>query len=541
MHKLLVDTHRDSFVNILRARTYYIEKAMKYHKTTKRLSVLPTLVIIFSYVILFLTYVSGFFFTSDSAFLILMNQINEFATNNIEIISGVLTLLIYFVIGFLNRELYRNKEISCMLREVYDNRLFNITGNPIAYDYSNVEEHIKMYEKAPADYNKWKYEYWYDEVFCDDLESNIISMQMDNVIYTYRAFELYKKEYEKQLIKIIILTVALIAVSWYLIGFTMGLFMLFALFDIISSKYEEVKVAEDMVQRNRQLKYYVEEELVHSENRHDIILFIENTIIENRKNGLFLPKKVRRLFIDYYDELDKIKTTLLENHKIDFPESAEELEILSLDEQKTYPMTAVHAHLKRMLFDVADQMEKEKIPYSLDGGTLLGAAQREKFLFWDDNVNLMIGSESTDKLQKIIKEKLAHKYKVILPGMLPGYPMHSHMQIREQGHLSRIDEKYLEGKYEGLFINVRVSDICTSKNTTKRLIFEGRSCRVVDNYQELLRKQFGDRWTESIFHTRKELQDAYGSNWYSKTIKFHCSSYKHLRHIDLFDVENAAI
>jgi hypothetical protein len=537
MHKILLDTHRDSYINILRARTYYFEKAKKYYRAIKKLSVFPTIVIIFSYIILFLAYVSRSVFSSDSAVLNIMNRLNEFTSDNIEIISGTLTLAVYFIIGFLARKLSKNKEISCMLREVYDNRLFGIKGNPIAYDYSNVEEHIRMYDTAPADYNNWKYEYWYDEVFCDDLESNIISMQMDNVIYTYRAFELYKKEYKKQLIRIIILTIAMMALSWYLIGFTMALLMLFAMFDLISSKYEEVIVAEDMVQRNRRLKNYVEQELIHSENRHDLILFIEDTIIENRKNGLFLPRKVRELFINYYDELDEIKHSLMGKHNIDFPESAQDLEILSLDEERTYTMEAVHNHLRRMLFDVVDQLEKEGIPYSLDGGTLLGAAQQEKFLFWDDNVNLMIGLESADKLQKIVNERLADRYKVILPGMLSGYQMNADIQIREKGHLSLIDEKKLESKQEGLFINVRISKSCTSKNTSKRLMFEGRSFMVADNYQELLEKQFGDRWRESIFHTRKELQDVYGSRWYSEAIKFHCSLYKHLRHVDLFGDE----
>ncbi len=533
MHDILKDTHRDEYINILRAREYFTNKAARYNKALEKFTLIPTIYLIIGYILIIIcTFVRSENPFISGIFLFILNLVNQY----LELTSGILTIATYFIISFLKKKVDDNKKVSCMLREHYDNKIFKFEKyNPVIYDYSQIDKYLKYADKSPVDYNRWKYEYWYDEVFCDDPDSNIISMQMDNLIYTYRAFSLYRDQLKRRFILSLILTFIAVAATWVIVGPSMAMLMFFAMFTIISAHWENYQVAADLVDQCKRLKEYVDNNLESTKlSKHELALFIEDTIIYTRKNGLLFPQSIRRKRINYYDELNNIKAQAMKGRKIYYPESENDLEVLSTDENTTCTMADIHDHLSRLLKDVADYLEAKEIPYSLDGGTLLGAYKNRDFIFWDDNVNIVVNPGDLDAVKEITEQDgFPDKYYLFDPGSVKDYKTKARLQIREQKDLSLVDEKYNGTLADGgLFLNVRLSEDISPEKTTSTLEFRNRQYHVAENFIDILASEFGD-YQKDIHTPSKKLMAEYGNNWFSQTTSFCCSSYRHLRHVNL--------
>lgn len=65
--------------------------------------------------------------------------------------------------------------------------------------------------------------------------------------------------------------------------------------------------------------------------------------------------------------------------------------------------------LTDMLIYIDDICRKNKIKYSLVGGSLIGAIRHKGFIPWDDDIDIILNQENHDKLIKILKES-THKY-----------------------------------------------------------------------------------------------------------------------------------
>jgi phosphorylcholine metabolism protein LicD len=71
--------------------------------------------------------------------------------------------------------------------------------------------------------------------------------------------------------------------------------------------------------------------------------------------------------------------------------------------------------LLKLLDEVVAILDKNKITYWLDGGTLLGACQNGKFIPWDDDIDLAIPDCDFDKVIELTKDK-KYDYKIIKSG-----------------------------------------------------------------------------------------------------------------------------
>lgn len=56
---------------------------------------------------------------------------------------------------------------------------------------------------------------------------------------------------------------------------------------------------------------------------------------------------------------------------------------------------------RKMLKDVCRILDENEIPYTLEGGTLLGIIRENRLLPWDNDMDLTISDEHLDKLTKI--------------------------------------------------------------------------------------------------------------------------------------------
>ena len=103
--------------------------------------------------------------------------------------------------------------VSNTYREEYDVKVFGLKRNEYLYDYSCLNNYQEKADKIIK--NDDKYEYWYEEIFCNDNHyNNVVCCQMDNVIYTYHVYTDTRKHYTVGLIGFLML----MSLFWYLIG-----------------------------------------------------------------------------------------------------------------------------------------------------------------------------------------------------------------------------------------------------------------------------------------------------------------------------------
>ena len=94
MHKTLVDTHKESNINILKARDYYFNKARVYNNNMRKICLLGPIVI--SVIGMFLVGILNKFW--PTAF-------SEWLGNNIDIIVGCVAVLAFAIDFFLKKRI----------------------------------------------------------------------------------------------------------------------------------------------------------------------------------------------------------------------------------------------------------------------------------------------------------------------------------------------------------------------------------------------------------------------------------------------------
>lgn len=75
----------------------------------------------------------------------------------------------------------------------------------------------------------------------------------------------------------------------------------------------------------------------------------------------------------------------------------------------------IQSYLLEMLVDVDKVMRESNVPYSLDGGTALGAIRHKGFIPWDDDVDIMIFDRDEEAFLKAVDKLPKGKYSLIRP------------------------------------------------------------------------------------------------------------------------------
>ena len=105
--------------------------------------------------------------------------------------------------------------------------------------------------------------------------------------------------------------------------------------------------------------------------------------------------------------------------------------ILDYDEVRSYQY-----QLLNVLKDIVHVFEKNKLDYSLSGGSILGAIRHKGFIPWDDDIDINIPRRSYNKLLEIFETELGESYYLQTPKSNPELGLLV-TQIRKKGTVAR--------------------------------------------------------------------------------------------------------
>lgn len=447
MNKILVNTHKQENINMLKIREYYFNKAKRLDKWLLGLNSAPIIIAAISALFDFGDIVDG--------------------------IIGIISIIIYFVDYFANEKIDKWVSVSNMYRELYDVKVLEITENLFSLSERRLSDE-KEKEIVRKVKDSYKCEIWYEEIFSrakteEDKEksdkANVICCQLDNLVYSKHAYKDTVKYYNRRLIGVVIIMV--LAVIYCLMSKRLSKWLLilttiYGLITLFFEKRDSAKKAAEDTQNLVDVIMNQKDNILNSDTDYERML--QDMIIMARNQKIFLPMSIRRKFLrehdnPYYEELDDIKNKYYEKFKVYKPSCASEIDMISEDGRIIGTFDDLHKRLFDMMSDVTDIWNQENINYSLDGGTLIGAVRKEEnggFIFWDDDVDLAIPYNKLEDAKKVIKAKLGDKYEIQDYQDKWYSPRLANFRVRDKkSKISEKDSELSENyKSRGLFLDV---------------------------------------------------------------------------------------
>lgn len=549
MHRILKETHKESNIRILKARDVLFEKARKLNNRGRRICLLAPIAL--SVIIMAITVVSHFLPNSQ-----FFGSLSSFFENTSDYFVGIVTIAAFICDCIIVRYIDSYLARSNRLREAYDCKIFPLIENP--FFYTEVDCDIKKdLEYAKYGHDKDSYEVWYRETFSDDDFRNAICLAMDNVIYTYYIYSDYRKRVMTKLSVYALIFIAytvfyIVSSQSIAIRLIHPLILFAAVFDYIKELVSDCLTSKDLEETNRSLKETVinkyrdffpstqNSETVHAD-RVQILRSLQDVIIRNRDNSLFVPKSIRDKYIEngnpFYRELDQVKNLYWGGTNITKPTVAEDFEIPTVeDDNKTVTLKDVHEELMSMLIDVKRVLDEEGIEFMLDGGTLIGCVRESHhgFLPWDDDIDLAIKDSDVKKAIQIINDRLGDKYVVQDCNSETYYsPRLASFRVRQNNDVSFISEKDSE-LYElyqsrGLFLDVYSYHPVLAGITVDKLY---RSIFIHSIYKQIRKTESNWKYKEVSEHRREHYLKRFSAQknrfmrrveWYRKHAK--CTKY----------------
>ena len=507
MNQILTATHKKENINLLRVRDHFFDKA-------RNLSHLRRLCLVFPVIILAASYLPAL-------------DIYGYVDAYRDYYTGIASIAVFFIVRNLDFRIERDLYISNVFREEYDVNVFHIKRNPYIYDYRVLDRYRHIADTAIKDSKK--YEYWYEEIFCSDNNKNVLCCQMDNVIYTYYVYRDAKKLYTILLSFIF----CLILILWITIRESEFIILsIIALFNILQMFVEYLDVCNKLMENNKFLRDEILNSTVTNYTEQDI-RDMQDCIVSNRNKSLFIPEIIRNAYLKdgnpYYNDLNIIRGRYLDTVTTKMPSSSDEISVLSADGKTQTSLTEIHKRLILMLRDVKRILDAADVQYTLDGGTLIGAAREEgRFIFWDDDVDLAIRYEDLAKAREILEQYLADKY-VFQDYYNESFysPRLSNLRIREKNTYSVLEEKdsplFEQYGGRGLFLDIYVYAPILKSLTVDRMY---RMLRIHPLHRKL--KRIEDKWRSdrakySVIFERYKRKYLKRTEWYLSHAK--CDDY----------------
>ena len=152
-----------------------------------------------------------------------------------------------------------------------------------------------------------------------------------------------------------------------------------------------------------------------------------------------------------------------------------------------------------ILNDIAVALEKEKISYWLEYGTLLGSVRHKGFVPWDDDIDLGALQKDTDKIIEAINNTYPGKYSFRFVGDIDKFLK---VEFFEDNRLSVVD--IILYKQDGERLSTRVFKLAKVYNRPfpydiifplVKGEFEGKTYNIPNNTHLYLKKNYGDYMT----------------------------------------------
>lgn len=144
-----------------------------------------------------------------------------------------------------------------------------------------------------------------------------------------------------------------------------------------------------------------------------------------------------------------------------------DLHILTQEELRSLQML-----LLEMTSDIAQICQENNIPWSLGGGSLLGAVRHKGFIPWDDDMDLTMLREDFERFKKVFPGRFSDKYELKLPGD-KGYMYHFPKVYRkntiaqtiqsspDETECVSVDIFIMENVSDNLFVRTAHGILCT--------------------------------------------------------------------------------
>lgn len=121
-------------------------------------------------------------------------------------------------------------------------------------------------------------------------------------------------------------------------------------------------------------------------------------------------------------------------------------------EVKGDTLKELQSTLLDMLKDFDRVCQKYDIPYTLSGGTMLGAVRHEGFIPWDDDIDLNITRDGYERFVSVFQDELADKYWLHRPEETENYGL-GLARLRKKGTRYKDKESYFTEEC-GVFIDI---------------------------------------------------------------------------------------
>lgn len=173
---------------------------------------------------------------------------------------------------------------------------------------------------------------------------------------------------------------------------------------------------------------------------------------------------------------------------------------------------AVAEIAKKALRDTCGLLDKHRIPYVLEGGTLLGIIRENRLLPWDNDVDITVTDDQLVKINKLKWHLMMMGYEIKLRRAkedMPHFPIGTVRLVKVRkikvfsenlGILDifvkrKVDDKYfwIVGQHEHVLKSV--ASHFYEKRT--RYLFDGYSYQVPEQYEEYLTCRYGN-WREPV-------------------------------------------
>lgn len=444
MNEILLNTRKRSNIELLRARDYWFNKARRWGWTATVLSLVPIVFTAISYLPI-------------PVFIDYFDSMRD-------VFIGIAALVLFLVCIPISRRSDEYRAVSNKFREWYDVKVLRIPRNPFILSEQLSEEEERMREEGARCYrDHQKYEAWYEEVFSDNHYANVICCQMDNAIYTYYVYKDAVRFYWGCTFALLLLIVVPALIFQSIEALILVLVSSFAILteciQSIREVYEQLGTLADMHE-------IAKTEQINLTNDEECLLFIreaQDAIAEYRSLSVFVPRFIRLKYLredsPYYADLNDLKARLYKNLTVTRPESAAQIVIFDETETATCTLEDVQGILREMLQDMVVAFDEKGIDYALDGGSLIGALRPNEhghFVFWDDDIDVVLPVDQIDKAKRAIRECFGDKYAIQDYENDPAYsPRLSNFRIRHCGSTTAEKDSLLYENYceRGIFVD----------------------------------------------------------------------------------------